>query len=149
MVKLVNRLYVRKHLRYHFLWEHVVGAVFMVNSKVKDLLKKKGIKVLQMIMVICTTLCVCVRAHVCSQSLHQPINNLTEGTVFFMWVKYVQTTKAGLHVCWHDSQHHVALLLLPVPQQLEWILTCQSSLTTCGPHVALVQQLLPTKGDPS
>ena len=71
MVKLVNRLYVRKHLRYHFLWEHVVGAVFMVDSKVKDLLKKKGIKVLQMIMVICTTLCVCVHMYAVNHYISQ------------------------------------------------------------------------------
>ena len=41
MVELVYGLNIRKHLRYHFLWEHVMGTVFLVNSKVKDLLKKK------------------------------------------------------------------------------------------------------------
>ena len=41
MVELVNGLNVRKHLRYHFLWEHIMGTVFLVNSKVKDLLKKE------------------------------------------------------------------------------------------------------------
>jgi hypothetical protein len=41
MVELVNGLNVRKHLRYHFLWEHVMGTVFLVDSKMKDLLKKE------------------------------------------------------------------------------------------------------------
>ena len=32
----------------------------------------------------------------------------------------------------YDSQQHVVLLLLPIPEQLECILTCQWSLTMCG-----------------
>jgi hypothetical protein len=35
-------------------------------------------------------------------------------------------------VCRYDSQCHVVLLLSPIPEQSEWILTCQWSLTMCG-----------------
>jgi hypothetical protein len=51
--------------------------------------------------------------------------------------RFITSPSAGLSVCKYDSQHHVVTLLLPIPEQTEWILTRQWSLIMCGLQMVL------------